>query len=56
MNLAVSGNGLAVMNHVDCVIKRDVYLQKMLSCIKDIRNMLKKKYISWVILHGYSRS
>ena len=26
-----------VMNHVDCVIKRDVYLQKMHSCSKNIR-------------------
>ena len=26
-----------VMNHVDCVIKRDVYPQKMHSCSKNIR-------------------
>ena len=35
MNLAVYRNGLAVfdvMKHVDCVIKRDVYPQKMHSC------------------------
>ena len=28
-----------VMNHADCVIKRDVYLQKMHSCSKHIRHM-----------------
>ena len=42
MNLAVSGNGLAVvtvdvMNPVYCVIKRDVYPQKIYSCSKNIR-------------------
>ena len=26
-----------IMNHVDCVIKRDVYQQKMHSCSKNIR-------------------
>ena len=30
-----------VMNHVDCVIKRDVYPQKMHSCSKDIRGISK---------------
>ena len=43
INLAVYGNGLGVgndvMNHVDCVIKRDVYQQKMLSCSKNIRGL-----------------
>ena len=51
-----------VMNHVDCVIKRDVYPHKMHSCSKNIRGVsffskiirgiLKKTYvcISWVIL------
>ena len=28
-----------VMNHVDCVIKRDVYPQKMLSCSENIRGI-----------------
>ena len=27
------------MNHFDCVIKRDVYLQKMHSCSKNIRGV-----------------
>ena len=35
-----------VMNHVDCVIKRDVYPHKMYSCSKNTSG------ISWVILHG----
>ena len=69
MNLAVYGNVFRccydVMNHVDCVIKRDAYQQKMHSRSKNIigisRFVLKisgvyKIYISWVILHGYSRS
>ena len=40
MNLAVKlyGNGFScsndVINHVDCVIKRDVYPQEMYSCSK----------------------
>ena len=29
-----------VMNHVDCVIKRDVYQQKMALCSKNIRGIL----------------
>ena len=55
-----------VMNHVDCVIKRDVYPQKMHSCSKNIcvvsgfvlkiSLVYQKKIQSWVILHGYSRS
>ena len=57
-----------VMNDVDCVIKRDVYQQNVHSRSKNIRgisvfilNILKyplyiKNNISWVILHGYSRS
>ena len=28
-----------VMNHVDCVIKRDVYPQKMHSCSKNMRGI-----------------
>ena len=44
-----------VMNHVDCVIKRDVYPQKMHSCSKNIRG-ISNKNILWVILHGYSLS
>ena len=46
MNLAVYGNGLRVgrcndiINHVDCVMKRDVYPQKMHSCSKNIRGIL----------------
>ena len=28
-----------VMNHVDCVIKRHIYPQKMLSCFKNIHGM-----------------
>ena len=42
MNLAVYGNGLAVndvINHVDCVIKRDDYPEKMHSCSKNIRGI-----------------
>ena len=44
MKLAVYGNGLAVndvMNfmYVDCVIKRDVYPQKMHSWPKNIRGI-----------------
>ena len=35
--LAVYGND--VMNHVDCVIKRDVYPQKMHSCSKNIHGI-----------------
>ena len=40
MNLAVYGNGsrVDVMN-IDCVIKRDVYPQKMHSCSKNIRGI-----------------
>ena len=34
-----------VMNNVDCVIKRDVYQQKIHSCSKDIRGIYKKIYI-----------
>ena len=47
------------MNHVDCVIKRDVYPKKMLSCSKNIRGILffvlkisvvyQEKYIIGVI-------
>ena len=67
MNLAVIGNKLAVdvMNHVDCVIKRDVYPQKMHSCSENIRDIsffvlkisvVYQNNISWVILHRYLRS
>ena len=28
-----------VMNHIDCVMKRDVYPQKMYSCSKNIRGI-----------------
>ena len=54
-----------VMNHVDYVIKRDVYPQNVPSCSKNIRgisvfvlkiSVVYQKNISWVILHGYSRS
>ena len=54
-----------VMDDVDCVIKRNVYLQNVHSCTKNIRGIsvfvLKYplyiiKNVSWVILHGYSRS
>ena len=55
-----------VMNHDDYVIKPDVYPQKMHSCSENIRGIsvfvlkisviYKKIYISWVLLHGYSRS
>ena len=53
-----------VMNHVDCVIKRDIYQQKKHSCSKNIRgisvfvlkiSVVYEKDMSWVILHGYSR-
>ena len=41
-----------VMNHVDCFIKRDVYLQKMQSCSKNIPT-ISKNYIMgdipWII-------
>ena len=41
-----------VMNHVDCVIKRDVYQQKMHSCSQNIRG-ISKKYtmgdIAWIL-------
>ena len=43
MKLAAYGNGLAfidVMNHVDCVIKSDVYPLKMHSCSKNIRGII----------------
>ena len=33
-----------VMNHVDCVIKRDVYTQKIHSCSKNIRGISKNIY------------
>ena len=40
ISIAVYGNGLAVLmtsrDHVDCVIKRDLYHQKMHSCSKII--------------------
>ena len=43
MNLAVYGNGLMccndVMNNVDCVIKHDVYPQKIHSCSENIRGI-----------------
>ena len=69
MNLAVCGNIIScfndVMSHVDCVIKCDVYPQKMHSCSKNIHGIsfivlkiyvvYKKQNIAWVILHGYSR-
>ena len=54
-----------VMNHVDCVIKSDVYLQKMHSSSKNICGKLffvlkifvvYQKNHTWVILHGHSRS
>ena len=42
------------MNHVGCVIKRDVYPQKMYSCSKNTsgKYFLYKKY-SWYINRGY---
>ena len=65
MYLEIYGNGLAVvhnevMNHVDCVIKHDVYPQKVHSRSKNIRGVsffsvlkypwyFKKKYIIAVI-------
>ena len=43
MNLAVYGNGLGccndVMNDVDCVIKRDVYMQNVHSGSKNIHGI-----------------
>ena len=54
-----------VMNHIYCVIKRDVYVQKMHSCSNNIHgisvfvlkiSMTYKKNMSWVIMHGYSHS
>ena len=57
------------MNRVDCVIKRNVYPQKMPLCFKNIRGISvfvlkisdvdlyeKNIDISWAILHGYSRT
>ena len=48
-----------VMNHADCVIKREVYLHKMHSCSKNIRGIsffvlkisvvYQEKYIKGVI-------
>ena len=53
-----------VMNHVDCVIKRDVFPKKMHSCSKNIRGLsffvlkmsvvYQEKNISEVLLHGHS--
>ena len=46
------------INHVDCVIKRDVYSQKMHSCSKNIRgissfvlkiSVVYKKYIKYIM-------
>ena len=52
-----------VMNHIDCVIKRGLYPQKMHSCSENIREenisfcfkniRALSENISWVILHGY---
>ena len=44
-----------VTNHVDCVIKRDVYPQKMHSCSKNIPG-ISRKNISHVLFLGYSVS
>ena len=45
-----------VMNHVDCVIKCDVYRQKIHSCSKDIRGIsvfvLKISVVYKKIYHG----
>ena len=45
-----------VMNHVDCVIKRDVYQPKMHSCSKNIRGtsifVLKISVVYQKIYHG----
>ena len=45
-----------VMNHVDCVIKRDVYSQKIYSCSKNIRgisdSVLKISVVCQKIYHG----
>ena len=52
-----------VMNHANYIIKRDAYLQEMLSCSKNICgisvfvlriSLIYQKNISWVVLHGYS--
>ena len=54
-----------VMNHVDCVIKPDVYQQNVQSCSKNTHgisvfvlkiSVVYQKKISLVILHGYTRS
>ena len=37
-----------VINHADCVIKRDVYPQKMHSCSKNIRGRLYQTEKSWM--------
>ena len=45
-----------VINHTDCVIKRDVYPQKMHSCSKNIRDIslfvLKISVVYQKIYHG----
>ena len=41
-----------VMNHVDWVIKRDVYPQKMHSGSKNIRGMSKKKIYIYIYIMG----
>ena len=62
LNFPVYGNGLIVldndvMNHVDCVMKRDVYPQRMHSCSKNIRDISvfcskDIRGISKIIYHG----
>ena len=43
-----------VMNHVDYIIKHDVYPQKCILVLKI--SVVYQNDISWVILLGYSRS
>ena len=43
-----------VMNHVDCIMKRRLPAENVFTFLK--YPWYIKKNISWVILHGYSRS
>ena len=44
-----------VMIHVDCVIKRDFYPQKMHTCSKNTRRISVFCDLSLSLAHGYSR-
>ena len=42
-----------VMNHVECVINRDVYVQKMHSCSKNIRGIYRQHVYSAAVYKKY---